>query len=398
MAPLKVLFINPYISSAYGGISHVVLALAAALGEQGIEVDLITTNASVNQKLNVPLNTWLQQGSYRIQYFPCWHKNDFIVSKSMLLWLHTNAPKYSFIHTHTAFSPLISLCQWICHLNKIPYVVTPHGMLEPWALSYKSCKKKLYFSGPETWNISRSSLIQGISRAEIENISHLFPKSNIKLIPNGIDLSSLRSSCETEKLLIESFPGLVGKRLILFLGRIDPKKGLDLLASAFAQVRQHTPNAHLIVAGPDNIGYLPRAKQYFAEASCLESVTFTGMLTGEIKACALDIAEVYVSPSYSEGFSMSVLEGMASGLPCVITTGCNFPEAAQANAAKVVDIQADAIAQALIDCLSDPLTAKAMGDRARQFVLDHYTWDRVAAQLIEVYTDILTVPSESPLA
>ena len=86
---------------------------------------------------------------------------------------------------------------------------------------------------------------------------------------------------------------------------------------------------------------------------------------------------------------MSVLEAMASGLPCVITTGCNFPEAAQANAAKVVDIQADAIADALIEYLSDLSAAKAMGDRARQFVLDNYTWDKVAANLIEVYQAIL---------
>ncbi|HZG39964.1 MAG TPA: glycosyltransferase, partial [Nodosilinea sp.] len=124
-------------------------------------------------------------------------------------------------------------------------------------------------------------------------------------------------------------------------------------------------------------------------AKCPDAVTFTGMLTGELKYSALAAVNLYVAPSYSEGFSMSVLEAMASGLPCVITTGCNFPDAARANAAKVVDIQADAIAKALIECLSDPLAAKTMGDRARHLVLNHYTWDRVAAQLIEVYTAIL---------
>lgn len=394
---MKVLFITPYISSAYGGISKIVLELVAALGQKGIHVDLITTNANVNEKLDTALNVWVQKNSYRIRYFPCWNTNDLILSKAMLLWLYKNVEKYNVVHTHTVFSPLISLCQWVCRLNRIPYIVTPHGMLEPWALDYKSYKKDLYFSILERWNIYRSSLIQGTASVEAQNISRLFPYSNVHLVPNGINLLQLNHSFDTKNLLFKQFPELVNKRLILFLGRIDPKKGLDLLASAFAQVRQHIVDAHLVVAGPDNIGYLPQSKQYFAEAGCLAAVTFTGMLTGKMKACALAIAELYVSPSYSEGFSMSVLEGMASGLPCVITTGCNFPEAAQANAAKVVDIQADAIAQALIDCLSDPLTAKTMGARARQFVLNHYTWDRVAAQVIDVYTGILTVQGESPL-
>ena len=153
------------------------------------------------------------------------------------------------------------------------------------------------------------------------------------------------------------------------------------------QTHENTP---LVVAGPDSIGFLPNVKVFFDKAQCAHQVTFTGMLSGDLKWSALAVAQAYVAPSYSEGFSISILEGMSSGLPCVITTGCNFPEAAKANAAKVVDIQADAIAQALIEFLSDPLAAKVMGDRARQFVLDHYTWDSIAAQLIEVYTAILT--------
>lgn len=89
---------------------------------------------------------------------------------------------------------------------------------------------------------------------------------------------------------------------------------------------------------PDNIGFSKTAENYFTEAGCLDAVTFTGMLTGSLKHAALAAASLYVAPSYSEGFSLSVLEGMAAKLPCIITTGCNFPEAAAAQAALVVDI------------------------------------------------------------
>ncbi|HTL88172.1 MAG TPA: glycosyltransferase, partial [Leptolyngbya sp.] len=193
-------------------------------------------------------------------------------------------------------------------------------------------------------------------------------------------------------------PALRGKTLILFLGRVDPKKGLDLLAPAFAQAYAQFPEAHLVIAGPDNTGFLPTARSYFEQAGCLEAVTFTGMLTGELKHAALAAAALYVAPSYSEGFSLSVLEGMASGLPCVFTTGCNFPEAAIANAAEVVEVDAIAISKAMQRQLADREAAIALGQRAQQFIFQHYTWDQIAAQLVQSYRNILDSSMSSLLS
>ena len=175
--------------------------------------------------------------------------------------------------------------------------------------------------------------------------------------------------------------------MVLGLGRIDPKKGLDLLAKAFTKAHQVFPDTQLIVAGQDNTGFLPIAQKYFEEAGCSSAVKFTGMLTGEIKHAALAAANIYVAPSYSEGFSMSVLEGMASGLPCVITTGCNFPEASEVS--EIVDIDAEQIGNALIKLLQNPARAKDMGDHARQFILENYTWDKVASKMVAVYKQII---------
>jgi glycosyltransferase involved in cell wall biosynthesis len=256
-------------------------------------------------------------------------------------------------------------------------------------MNYKSYKKKAYFNLIERLNISHASLIHGISSVEVGNISQLLPGSDIKLIPNGINPKQFPEDEDFKNFLFQKFPHLRKERIILFLGRIDPKKGLDLLALAFAQVREHISNIHLIIAGPDNIGYLPQVKKYFAEAGCLDSVTFPGMLSGELKYSALAGAEIYISPSYSEGFSMSILEGMASGLPCIITKGCNFPEAQEANAACVVGPDVGAISAALITYLQDPRSAKLMGSRARDFVRREYTLEAVSFQLIEAYGAIL---------
>jgi len=208
-------------------------------------------------------------------------------------------------------------------------------------------------------------------------------------VPNGIHRHHFDPPANPESFL-HQFPHLQGKQLILFLGRIDPKKGLDLLAPAFAQVQQQFPHSHLVIAGPDNIGYLPTAQKLFQEVGCQDAVTFVGMLTGEVKYSALAAANVYVAPSYSEGFSMSILEGMASGLPCVFTDACNFPEAA--NVAKIVPVDSQQIANALSWCLANPGEAQALGGQARQFIFENYTWEKIAARMIKVYQSILKIP------
>ena len=384
---MKILIFTPYIGANYGGISGAVQGIADAIANKGIHVDVVTTDANNLEKIPIPLNKWIDESLYRMRYFPCWHKNDFVFSWGLIIWLIRHIHEYDVVHTSTVFAPIVSLIHWLCQLQKIPYVMTPHGMLEPWALSYKAWKKQLYFKLIEKQILEKSSAIHVIAKQEANNMKSL-GFNNLVTIPNGIHQKEFMILPSSE-VFYQEFPATRNQTLILFLGRIDPKKGLDLLAPAFAQVHSKFPETHLIVAGPNSIGFLATVQNYFALSGCLNAVTFTGMLTGELKYAALSAASLYVAPSYSEGFSMSILEGMASGLPCVITTGCNFSEAAQAKAADVLDINSSAIAEALIKRLSQPQEAKAMGDRAREFILQNYTWEIAAQKLIEVYEAII---------
>jgi glycosyltransferase involved in cell wall biosynthesis len=385
---MKILLVIPAVGSVYGGPSKCVFELGQALGKLDISVDIIATNANGKTNLDVTLNTWIAEKYYRIQYFSYWGWDDYKFSWSMTRWLFQHINDYDLVQTNAIFSIPNLPAYWACQLHKIPYVITPHGMLEPWALSYKAWKKRFFYALFEKSALNQASAIQMLAATEAERTKVLNLKSPCTVIPNGIHRQDFETLPDP-KLFYQQFPETCGKNLILFLGRVDPKKGLDLLAKAFAQIYSQFPHAHLIVAGPDNVGFLPTAKNYFAEAGCLDGVTFTGMVTGKLKYAALAAASIYVAPSYSEGFSMSVLEGMASGLPCVITTGCNFSEAAQAQAAYVVDINAEAIANALRECLQHPQRAKEMGDRARQLILEQYTWDKIAAKMVEIYQAIL---------
>ena len=378
---MKILFVIPALGSVYGGPSQCVLDLAQVLGDRGIELDIVTTTANGATQLNVPTHAWIKEKSYRIQYFPYWNLLDYKLSWSLTHWLFQHVADYDLVHTNAIFSYTNLPAHWACQLYQIPYIMTPHGMLEPWALSYNSWKKKLYFYLFEKLSLQRATAIQALASTEAINLQRLGIKSPVVIVPNGIHQNNFQNLPNPETR---------HKMLILFLGRIDPKKGLDLLAAAFKKVHAQFPQTHLIIAGPDNIGFSPTVKRYFAEVNCLEAVTFTGMLTGSLKFAALAAADLYVAPSYSEGFSMSVLEGMASGLPCVITTGCNFPESKIEKAALVVDIDAKHIADALLLCLVNPEEAKQMGDRARQFIFENYTWNNIAYKMEQIYSKILT--------
>ena len=385
---MKILVVVPALGSVYGGPSKSVVELTQALGNRGIDIDLVTTNANGSDSLDVPLNCWIAKEFYQIQYFPYWAIKDYKISFSLTKWLWNNVKNYDLVHTNTIFSYSILSAYWACQKDRVPYIVTPRGMLEPWALSYKAWKKRFYYGFLEKPALNRANAIQMLASTEAKNTESLNLKAPFTIVPNGIHRQDFEPLVSPE-LFYQKFPETKNKQLIIFLGRIDPKKGLDLLANAMGKIHDQFPQAHLIIAGPDNIGFLPTAKNYFSEAGCLDKVTFTGILTGKLKYSALSAAEIYVAPSYSEGFSMSVLEGMASGLSCVITTGCNFPEAAELNAAYEVDIDADKIAHALTKCLQNSQEAKAMGERARKLILEQYTWDSIAAKLIDVYAAII---------
>jgi glycosyltransferase involved in cell wall biosynthesis len=384
---MKILVVIPYFALVYGGNTRVVKELYQCLGALDADVDVITTDADGLNKLNVPCDTWVQKNNYRVMYFSCFHRYDLVLSSSLLKWLKLNLNAYDIVHTHNRFSPLIAQCELICRQQQVPYVSMPHGMLEPWSMAYNAWKKKLYFPLIDKPSLKQAAALHVLTRSEAINISNLGIKTPAHVIANGIHRRDFESMPSPE-VLLGKFPQLRGKTLILFLAQIHQRKGLDLLAPAFATVQAHFPDSHLVVAGPESPGFLDTAKGFFREAGCSQSVTFTGMLAGELKFSALAAATIYVAPYYSEGFSMSILEGMAAGLPAVITTGCNFPEAGDAGVAKVVEADTEAMTVELLELLRVPERAKFLGVQARRFIFENYTWDAAAQKLKQLFLEV----------
>jgi glycosyltransferase involved in cell wall biosynthesis len=261
-------------------------------------------------------------------------------------------------------------------------------MAEPWALRHKFLKKRVYTALVEGRNLRRASCLHALSRPEIDHLRSLAPKVPICLVPNGVDPTPF-DELPARSLLESTHPELINKFIILFLGRLHVKKGLDLLAQAVARVVHHHPNLHLLIAGADEGAKSPLVQlaQYLGIA---DRLTFLGHVAGESARLAWGAADAFVLPSYSEGFSMAVLEALAARLPVVITDSCHFPELAAADGGITAPPTPEGITQALRNLLErSPEERAALAARGRALVESRYTWNRQAERLAQVYNWLL---------
>lgn len=271
---------------------------------------------------------------------------------------------------------------------RVPYLIAAHGMAEPWALRHKRWRKWIYTALVEGPNLRNASCLHALTRPEVDHLQTLAPEAPVCLVPNGVDLEPFedlppRSELETE------CPELEGKFVLLFLSRLHVKKGLDLLADAFARIADDWPDLHLLLAGHDD-GAWPPFRQAIEAAGLTERMTWVGHVNGWRARRAWAAADAFILPSYSEGFSMAILEALACRLPVIATTACHFPELAQRQAGLVVEPSREGVLRALraLQAMS-PSERAELGERGRRLVEADYTWDRQAEKLARVYDWLL---------
>jgi glycosyltransferase involved in cell wall biosynthesis len=288
------------------------------------------------------------------------------------------------VHNHSLWMLPNSYSSRIAARHSKPVVITAHGALEPWALQNSGWKKRLVGRWFQSAELRAADCIHVNSHAEVAGIREYGLTCPIAVIPNGINMPDLRE-LSPEESLDRRYPEVRGKRIALFMARLHEKKGLGHLIPAWAIAAQAFPDWHLVVAGPDD-GFEQETRRLVASHGVADRVTFTGALQGTRKLAALAAADLFVQPSFSEGFSMAILEAMAVRLPVLMTPGCNFPAAAPAGAAVVVDPDVDSTAAGLQQLLStSDAERQRMGADGRKLVEDRYTWDTVARQTLDLY-------------
>lgn len=266
----------------------------------------------------------------------------------------------------------------------VPYLIAAHGMAEPWALRHKALRKRVYLALVEGKNLRRAASLHALSRPEVGHLRVLAPRAPIALVPNGVDLLPFEDLPSPTELEAE-YPELAGKFVLLFFGRLHLKKGLDLLARALGTIGRDRPDVHILLAGNDD-GALAAFKAAVASFGMANRVTYAGHVSGERARRVWARADAFVLPSYSEGFSMAILEALAARLPVVITTACHFPELQQAGGGIVVEPDEPGVIGGLRELLDrSEADRRAMADRGRSLVETRYTWGRQAERLSEVY-------------
>jgi glycosyltransferase involved in cell wall biosynthesis len=286
------------------------------------------------------------------------------------------------VHIHGLWDQSTQIGASVARSKKLPYVISAHGMLEPWALNNKKWKKWIYSALIERSNVSNANCLHALTHAEANNYRQYCRAGTVAVIPNGVEVPEDISPSP----FFSQYPQLRGKRIVLFLGRIHFKKGLDILVKAWRKIALNHPDAHLVLAGPDSEDSRFSVAAMIGDDELEERVTFTGMLQDSLKWSAFAAAECFVLPSYSEGLSIAALEAMGAGVPVILSDRCNLPEVAQHKAGWIIPANENSLRTAIEELLENSSTAnRAIGQRGRALVQERYTWKRVAFQMSEVY-------------
>ena len=383
---LKVLHIIFGMEPEQGGPVTSVLSLTSALAQQGIHCEIFTTlwkkdSADAMPSCAVPVNRFDVEFLARF-----WHGYSKSLAKT--LWDRIGSGAFDLVHVHEPWHYPGFVAFRAARKHNIPYVLSPRGALEAWCLRQKAFKKWVYMKMIQGHILQSANAIHALANEERKSISELGYKTPIFVAPNGVDSSPFECSPDISEFL-SAHPDLSGKRVILFMGRLHSKKGLDVLARSYVSLSHKFKNVALLVAGPDEDGTQKKMESILKTSSALRGTVFTGMLTGKDKLAALACADLFVLSSYSEGFSMAVLEALAAGLPVVISRQCNFPEVSEHNAGFVVEPDDTAVTEAISTLLSDDQLRARMGQNGRNLVREKYTWNAIAASMAGLYRKLV---------
>jgi glycosyltransferase involved in cell wall biosynthesis len=368
----------------YGGTIVSVHGLARALSARGHDVHVFTTSVDGPRDSAVPHGTPVNIDGVSVWYFKSPRYRRIYWSPDLAAMLRTRISSFDVIHTHAIYLwPMWAAARAARRAN-LPYVVSPRGMLERELIARKSpMMKGLWIAAIERGNLERASAIHVTSARELEEAAAFgFNLPPAFEIPNGVDLETPAPG-ENPSPAVSAILGR--GPFVLFLGRINWKKGLDRLIAAMSSVR----GADLVVAGNDEEGYQHALEGIAERAGVAGRVMFAGSVNGADKAALLAGARLLVLPSYSENFGNVVLEAMGARCPVIVTPEVGIANIVSETAAGwVIDGEPGTLGAAITRLLDDPGLRREMGERGMTAARDRFSWDAVAARMESVYESI----------
>lgn len=376
---MRIIFVVGGFHTGASGVARIVAAQANALGRGGSPVDVYTVvcrgQELADDLVAEPTRCIGAEG-----------QSMFRLARSPKLkqMLRNVMHEVDIVHCQSLWMLPTAYASDAAYHGGQPVIFTAHGFLEPWALQHSGWKKAIVARLFQDRNLRRAACIHVNSERELESVRQYGLINPVAIIPNGVDAHEFET-LPAREVAERAYPALRGKKVALFMSRLHRKKGVEHLLRAWANVTCEYEEWHLVIAGPDD-GYEKLARSYVEEKRLGSTVTFTGHVEGQARLALLAAAELFVLPSFSEGFSMAILEAMACALPVAITHECNFPEVEKAGVGVIGEPSAKGAEEGLRELMGmEQSEREKMGKSAKAFVSENYTWDNVAIQLTELY-------------
>lgn len=296
-------------------------------------------------------------------------------SAGMRRWLgrETSAGGVDIVHNHSFWMMPNLYSGWAARKPGVALVVSPHGTLSPQALAVSRRAKRLFWPLLQRPAIAHASCFHATAAHELADIRRMGLTQPVAVIPNGIDLPP------------PAEPSIPAEKTLLFLGRLHPIKGLDLLLRAWTTAGREHPDWRLVIAGPSEQGHGDELRRLAGELAC-ERVEFPGPVYGADKLALYRRAALAILPSRSENFGIAVAEALAAGTPCVATAATPWRGLDPQGAGWCVPVDAEALAAALSTAMALPLeNLKAMGLKGRGWMAEEYSWERIGTLMETTY-------------
>ena len=393
---MKVLHVIPSVALYRGGPSVVIRAITRGLARQGIETHVATTDDNKPAPLEVPLDRPVEEDGITYHYFPS-QTRFYLCSLPFTNWLWSCAGKYDVIHIHAVFSYCSNVAAWIAYCKRVPYIIRPLGVLNRWGFeNRRPVLKRLSFALIEKSLLGRAAAVQYTTEQERDEAADLKFAHYPVVIPNPVDLPDAGNVRQGE--FRAQYPELTGREIVLFLSRIDPKKGIDLLLPAFRDVLRKDAAVTLVIAGDGDSSLVRNLRRLASELGIEGSVLWPGFLTGSKRMAAFADADIFVLPSYSENFGMAPVEAMRMGIPVVVTDQVGIHKEVSEGRAGIVTPPAIApLASALTLLLREAGLRLEMGRNGAPLAAARYSVGMVAGRLIDLYGTLCPQPMKEAL-
>ena len=386
---MRILHAISNLSPLAGGPPRAGLGMARAIARRGHDVAIYTTNYDGASDLDVPLGTPISDGGVEIRYFPVHFPRFWEASFPLGRALRADVGKFDLMHLHSLYMYHDMAGGRAARQADIPYIVRPHGTLDPYIWRRRRGRKAVFEAWFQNRTLERAAALHYTTEDEWRLAAPVARNLRGFVVPNGLDMDDF-ADLPAEGSFRARYPEIGDRRILLFLGRLNFKKGLDLLAPAFGEVLKAGHDAHLVIAGPDD-DMAEKTKTWLTAAGALNRTTFTGMIGGDEKLGALVDADMFVLPSYSENFGIAVAEALACGLPVVISDAVNiWPDVERAGAGLVGPCEIGPTARNMEEILANPGRAAEMGRNGIRLAREKYSWDGIAPVLENAYETVLS--------